>query len=428
MGAQKLALVLTAAGTSARFSSGRGSPAADSVKKEYEALQSPLFPEQKGGTVLSCAADAFLTALDDEPNFIFSRLIITLPPCRGHRAKALKALRASACTLRMLEKASLEPEFVEGGSDRRESVLRALEHLAGGNEPDIVLVHDAARPFVSPALVHRVLELCAEKGAAAPAVPPVDTYKEAEQTDGRIVRHLERSRLAAVQTPQGFYFKPLLDAHRRACSDSKSYTDDTEIWGAYAGDVFLCEGERSNMKITYKEDLPSSPAVSVLPAVPVYRTGLGTDTHRLVENRPLLIGGVHIPFEKGELAHSDGDVLLHAITDALLGAAALGDIGELFPPSDNRWKDADSALLLKAAWERVQKAGWLLENLDCVITIEKPKMLPWRAAVQKRIAGILGCETGRIFVKAKTAEGMGDIGEGKAVGAQCVCLLRLHAD
>ena len=189
MGAKKLALILTAAGSSARFSSGLCGLSAGGLKKEYEALQSPLFPEQKGGTVLSCAADAFLSAFDGMPDFNFSHLIITLPPEREHRIKALNALRASAFTVRMLEKASLEPEFIEGGSDRRESVLRALEYLAGEKEPDIVLVHDAARPFVTPALIRRVLNLCAEKGAAAPAVLPVDTYKEAEQTDGRILRH-----------------------------------------------------------------------------------------------------------------------------------------------------------------------------------------------------------------------------------------------
>ena len=436
MGAKSFALILTAAGSSARFSASGSGSASAAVKKEYEPLQSSLFPKQKGGTVLSCAAEAFLSALDNTPDFVFSRFVITLPPETAHREKALKALYAGSFVQDALTEAGLKPEFVEGGTDRRESILKALEYLAGKKEPDIVLVHDAARPFASPALIRSVLYLCAEKGAAAPAVPPVDTYKEAEQADGRIVRHLERSRLAAVQTPQGFYFKPFLDAHRKARTDGRTYTDDTEIWGAYAGDVFLCEGERSNMKITYKEDLPSpgtsvpscpAPTASVSPAAPVLRTGLGTDTHRLVENRPLLIGGVHIPFEKGEFAHSDGDVLLHAITDALLGAAALGDIGELFPPSDDTWKGADSALLLKAAWERVQKAGWLLENLDCVITIEKPKMLPWRKAIQERIAQILGCESSRVFVKAKTAEGLGDIGEGRAVGAQCVCLLRMHA-
>lgn len=419
MGAKTVALILTAAGSSARFCASGTRFSSAAVKKEYEPLRSSLFPKQKGGTVLSCAAEAFLAAADNAGEFVLSRLIITLPPEAGHREKARKALYASSFVGDVFAQSEIKPEFIEGGSDRSKSVFRALEYLAGKNEPDIVLVHDAARPFVSPALIRSVLYLCAEKGAAAPAIAPVDTYKETGETDGRIIRHLERSRLAAVQTPQAFYFKSFWQAHKKARTDGKTYTDDTEIWGAYAGDVFLCEGERANMKITYKEDLP---------AVPVFRTGLGTDIHRLVENRPLLIGGVHIPFEKGELAHSDGDVLLHAITDALLGAAALGDIGELFPPSDDKWKDADSAFLLKAAWERVQKAGWTLENLDCVITIEKPKMLPWRDAVQKRIAEILDCETDRIFVKAKTAEGLGDIGRENAVGAQCVCLLRLHAD
>ena len=265
-----------------------------------------------------------------------------------------------------------------------------------------------------------------EKGACAPAVPVVDTCKETDAATGAIVRHLPRARLAAVQTPQCFYFKKLLEAHRKAHNDGKTYTDDTEIWGAYEGDVYVCEGERTNVKITYKEDLPDAGVFPASGSSAVYRTGLGSDTHRLVSGRPLLIGGVHIPFDKGELAHSDGDVLFHAITDALLGAAALGDIGELFPPSDPAWKDADSSVLLKTAWRRVLDAGWRLENLDCVLSIERPKILVWRQKIRESIASVLGCEIDRVFVKAKTAEGLGDIGEGKAVSALCTCLLRRH--
>ena len=153
------------------------------------------------------------------------------------------------------------------------------------------------------------------------------------------------------------------------------------------------------------------------------RVGLGYDKHILTEGRRLMLGGVEIPSEKGEAGHSDGDVLLHAITDALLGASGLGDIGSYFPPSDPKWKDADSALLLKTCWNDVLKAGWNLGNLDCVIALEKPKFLPHRERVQKSIANILGVSESQIFVKAKTGEKLGDVGQGRAVESWAVCLL-----
>lgn len=153
------------------------------------------------------------------------------------------------------------------------------------------------------------------------------------------------------------------------------------------------------------------------------RTGIGYDLHRLVSDRPLLLGGVHIPFDKGEDGHSDGDVLLHAITDALLGAAGLGDIGEFFPPGDPRWKDADSAQLLASAWAAIKDKGWQLENIDAVIALEKPKFLPWREAVRASIAGILGVDADQVFVKAKTGEGCGAVGRSEAVAVWATCLI-----
>ncbi|MBO4440248.1 MAG: 2-C-methyl-D-erythritol 2,4-cyclodiphosphate synthase [Spirochaetaceae bacterium] len=153
------------------------------------------------------------------------------------------------------------------------------------------------------------------------------------------------------------------------------------------------------------------------------RVGLGTDLHRLVEGRKLILGGVHIPFEKGEHGHSDGDVLLHAITDSLLGAAAISDIGELYPPSDDKWKNADSKELLKNAYKLVKNEGWSIENIDCVIKLEKPKFLPYRQAVRESIAGILEIEPSQVFVKAKTGEKLGDVGMGVSIEAEAVCLL-----
>ncbi len=153
------------------------------------------------------------------------------------------------------------------------------------------------------------------------------------------------------------------------------------------------------------------------------RAGLGYDRHRLIEGRALMIGGVHIPFEKGEEGHSDGDVLLHAVIDAVLGAAGLGDIGEYFPPSDDRWKNADSSALLTAAWHSAAEQGWRLENIDCVVALEKPKFLPYRSQVRTRIAKLLNTDPAAVFVKAKTGEGIGIVGRGEAVEAWCVCLL-----
>lgn len=155
----------------------------------------------------------------------------------------------------------------------------------------------------------------------------------------------------------------------------------------------------------------------------MYRIGLGTDLHRLVKGRKLIIGGITIPFNKGELAHSDGDVLLHAITDAILGASGLGDIGSFFPPEDKQWKDADSAFLLKTVYDKVKLAGWHIENIDCVIQLEQPKLLPYRESVIKSIANILDIQAEQIFVKAKTAEKLESIGKSRAVTAQAVCLL-----
>lgn len=153
------------------------------------------------------------------------------------------------------------------------------------------------------------------------------------------------------------------------------------------------------------------------------RTGLGYDLHRLIRGKKLMIGGVHIPFKRGEKAHSDGDVLLHAITDALLGACGMGDIGEFFPPSDKKWKDADSGYLLSEVWKKISSKGWHIQNIDCVIIIEEPKILPFRDEIRESIAKILKIEKDQIFIKAKTGEGIGIIGNGKAVAALASCLI-----
>ena len=350
--------------------------------------------------------------------------------------------------------------FTPGGKTRQESVLNALKALdkackkpQAQKPPRLVLIHDGARPFISQSLVKKTVAATLKYGAAVPALQPVETQKEMDSSS-RIARHLKRSSLAAVQTPQGFLFPEILDCHKKAFKDQKAaaaghsaqtqtFTDDTEIWDNYSGKkTRVITGEPENIKITYPKDFgatiidaPKKERVKALStacldrsyqkaaAPTVFRVGLGTDLHRLATGRKLILGGVVIPYALGEDGHSDGDALLHAITDALLGAAALGDIGSYFPPEDNKWKGADSAKLLQAAWKDVRAAGWKLQNLDCVVKLQEPKFLPHRQKVRQSIARILGVSAEQVFVKAKTGERVGPVGLCQAVETEAICLL-----
>jgi len=391
------ALIIVAAGSSTRMGG--------KIKKEYLPLDN--------GTVLSEAARIFFQTM----HFL---LVVIAVPVNGE-TDAKKALFSDPAMAEILGETKLL--FIPGGNTRQNSVLNALEAVNNSrilpeNNNSIVLIHDGARPFVTSSVIEAVAETSFLKGAAVPALQPVDTQKEID-TDGMIIRHLERKSLVSVQTPQGFRFYSLLQAHRKAGQDGCSYTDDTEIWEKYAGRVHTVPGDSANRKITYPEDIPDS----MSGARTMIHTGLGYDLHPLVAGRRLLLGGICIPFEKGESGHSDGDVLLHAITDAVLGASGLGDIGSFFPPSDQKWKDADSSALLEIVWKKITAEGWVLGNLDCVIALEQPKFLPYRDQVRKSIADILETDSERIFVKAKTGEKMGKIGRGEAVEAWAVCLL-----
>ena len=388
----KTAVIITAAGSSTRM----GAP----LKKEYLPL--------KNGTVLSECARAFLNAIAP------SCIVITTP--RNGEERAHRALFADNEMKSMLSAAHTALHFVEGGKTRQESILNALLFLEKSNaNPEIVLIHDGARPFVSEKIIQDTAHATLEFGAAAPGITPVDTQKLVS-SEGFITEHLKRNKMVAIQTPQGFQFAPLLEAHKRASLEKTEYTDDTEIWGNYSGKVNIVLGDATNKKITYSEDYNVQNNV-------VFKTGLGYDIHPLVEGRRLVIGGVVFPFEKGEAGHSDGDALLHAITDALLGASGLGDIGSFFPPEENEWKDADSAYLLKTAWEKIKSHGWNLNNIDCVIKLEKPKFLPRRNEVIESIAHILEVEQDKIFVKAKTGEHLDSVGRGEAIEAWCSAIL-----
>ncbi|MBD5427651.1 MAG: 2-C-methyl-D-erythritol 2,4-cyclodiphosphate synthase [Treponema sp.] len=406
---ERVVLVLVAAGSSSRMGG---------KKKEYLPMN--------GGTVLSSAARIFLQVLP------FSVVAVAYPAVqtRGKREENERACRAALFSDQAVATfhASAQTEFlfVEGGATRQQSVLNALEAVAKqcDTENPLVFIHDGARPFVSAQIIRDCHAAAAHYGAAAPAMQPIDTQKETDE-QGCIARHLTRARLAAVQTPQAFRFQPLLLAHRAAAQQHIDCTDDTEIWDRFAADgktyrpTKIVAGSHENKKITYPSDILAAASENV----PRIRTGLGYDKHVLVAGRKLMLGGVAIPSDKGEAGHSDGDVLLHAITDALLGAAALGDIGSYFPPDDAQWKDADSKQLLATVWNDITAAGWSLGNIDCVIALEQPKFLPHRTAVCASIAAVLGVPTEQVFVKAKTGEKTGDVGTGKVVEATATCLL-----
>lgn len=395
----KLNLILTAAGSSTRMGSG--------IKKEYMNLGK--------GTVLSESTRAFFYT------DTFSRIIITVPA--GGEKDACNALKKDAELWKDLSSSSTELIFTEGSSTRQSSIYNALKVLKEkisetNNNDEVVLIHDAARPFVSSQIIKDIITSSIQYGAAVPVIPPVDTQKELNP-DGTINKHLIRSTLGAVQTPQGFDFNKLFFCHTKASAIQKEYTDDSEIWDAFPEltenlKVHTIKGSSENLKITYKQDIETKSMT---------RIGIGTDLHKLVEGRKFYLGGIEIPAEKGEEAHSDGDVLLHAITDAVLGAAGLGDIGSYFPPDDQKWKDADSKELLKKCWNDVKEKGYRLGNLDCVLEFESPKFLPWRQKVIESIAQVLDVEPEKVFVKAKTNEKMDSIGQRLAIKAYCVCLL-----
>ena len=434
-----VAVVITAAGSSTRMGG---------QKKEYRSLG------DGAGTVLSVATKVFVSALAPQLlsdtggriqqqkeafplPYRLTQILITIPPNSGKEGlqTAQEALFASP-DLQALwdnprQQATYSPQllFVEGGQSRQASVCKALQALAENQDPEaeyqapeIVLIHDGARPFVTEDIILQVVAATQNEGAAACGIPPVDTQKEID-SQGFIVRHLNRDSLVAIQTPQGFHFKPLLQAHLMAAQDNFETTDDTAIWGTYVGPVKITPGSVDNKKITFPRDLACEDSCKKEAATMDIHTGLGYDLHRLEEGRSLVLGGVVIPFHKGEAGHSDGDVLLHAITDALLGAAARSDIGELFPPSDPQWKGADSRQLLQAAWKLVTEAGWKLVNLDCVVAIQEPKILPHREAIRKSIASILYVDVDQVFIKAKTGEKLGPVGNGEAVEVWATCLL-----
>jgi 2-C-methyl-D-erythritol 4-phosphate cytidylyltransferase/2-C-methyl-D-erythritol 2,4-cyclodiphosphate synthase len=305
---------------------------------------------------------------------------------------------------------------VQGGATRQESVLAGLEALEPFT-PDIVLVHDAARPYVPPQTVPALMAALQDYEGAIPAVPVADTLKRAE--GGVIHGTVPRENLHRAQTPQAFSFETLLAAHRDGIGHEA--TDDAGLLERAGHAVALVAGSEENIKLTYREDFSrlERALVSLLP-----RVGTGYDVHKLAPGRKLILCGVDVPYDRGLDGHSDADVGIHALCDAIYGALAEGDIGRHFPPSEATWKDADSARFLRHAAGRIAARGGMLVNADVTLICEQPKITPHAPAMMARLAELLGVEIGRISVKATTSERLGFTGRGEGIAAQAaVCVL-----
>ena len=305
--------------------------------------------------------------------------------------------------------------LIIGGSERADSVRAGLVAIGEG----IVLVHDAARPFCPPVVIDRLLDALGKHDGAVPALAIADTMAKARGTIDAIV---DRTALVRIQTPQAFHVEDLLYAYEEA--RKRTPTDESTVMVEAGLKVATVEGDPMLDKLTTPADWDRAEAS--LAARLVSRTGIGFDVHAFEGPGPLMIGGIEIAHDRGLAGHSDADVVLHAITDALLGAAGLGDIGEHFPPSDLKWKGADSSLFLAHAARLIRDAGGIIDFVDCTVIAEQPKVGPHRAAMRSRVAEILGLAAHQVSIKATTTEKLGFTGRGEGIAAQAVATVRLE--
>ena len=315
----------------------------------------------------------------------------------------------------------LSVTLAPGGATRQASVLNGLRAFPFA-EGDIVLVHDGARCLVDEETIRRVIDSCRQHGSGVAAIPCTDTVKRADP--GGIVRETpDRNQLFSVQTPQGFQGLLLLAASEAAEREGFIGTDDAGVMEHAGYPVYLVPGDRKNIKLTTKEDLQTAMGFLDLNTAPVFRIGQGYDVHRLTEGRKLILCGVEVPHEKGLLGHSDADVALHALMDAMLGAAALGDIGQHFPDTDPVYEGASSVRLLEECARLLKEKGYQVMNADVTIVAQRPKLAPFIPRMRENIALTLGVPTDRISVKATTTEKLGFEGRMEGISAQAVCLL-----
>lgn len=315
-------------------------------------------------------------------------------------------------------------KIVHGGKERQHSVYNGIQAL---DDELITFVHDGARPFVTKDELHELYLKAEKNGAAFLAVPVVDTIKHVE--DDRI-KTLDRAKLVAAQTPQAFKYHLLKQVHTIAYEKGIVATDDVSLLELINHVPAIVAGSDRNFKVTTPDDIQKAENMLQInrqhnrEGQSLFRIGQGFDVHELVDGRPCIIGGVTIPYEKGLAGHSDADVLLHTITDAALGAIGQGDIGTHFPDTDPAYKDADSKVLLQRIWKMVIEAGYTLNNLDCTIMAQAPKMAPYIDDMKQSVANLLQVDSSLINIKATTTEKLGFVGRKEGIAAQAVILLR----
>ncbi|HWH17292.1 MAG TPA: bifunctional 2-C-methyl-D-erythritol 4-phosphate cytidylyltransferase/2-C-methyl-D-erythritol 2,4-cyclodiphosphate synthase [Allosphingosinicella sp.] len=314
------------------------------------------------------------------------------------------------------------PSPIIGGSTRQQSVRNGLEALAAEGGVDAVLIHDAARPFASGVMIDRLLSALECAKAAVPVLPVADTLAIGGETLGDTV---PRDKLLRVQTPQAFNFEAVLAAHRQ-WNGTAGATDDAQVVRAAGIEVVTVPGDAAAEKLTWPEDFAR--AEQRVAASLVSRTGFGFDVHAFAEGGELWLGGLKIPHDHGLKGHSDADVALHALTDALLGAAGEGDIGDHFPPSDPQWRGAPSSHFVEHARALIERRGGGIDHVDVTLICEAPRIGPHRQAMRAKVASLLGLPLGRISIKATTTERLGFAGRGEGIAAQAVATVRLPED
>ena len=352
-----------------------------------------------GRPILARSVDAFLSC------DLIGEIVVALPA------------DLAAAPPPYLQSRSKPVTVVNGGHRRRDSVANALARVS--DRAEVVVVHDAARPLVSDEVIRRTVLAASEAGAAIAAIQAHDTVKQTD-SGGVITATLPRELIYLAQTPQAFRVPVLRDALRV----SGEATDEAMLAEQAGHVVRVVDGDPRNLKITTPGDLTMAEHFTGLSSgVPVLRIGNGYDLHRLVPGRPLILGGVTIPFDKGLEAHSDGDAVCHAVTDAVLGAIGAGDIGRHFPDTDPAWKNADSIDMLRRASTIVRSAGYAVVNVDVVVIAQKPKLAPHVDAIRGLLAGALDCDPSQVSVKGKTNEGVDSMGAGESIAVHAVALL-----
>lgn len=305
--------------------------------------------------------------------------------------------------------------IAEGGETRQDSIINGLRSVSG----EYVLIHDGARPFVTDEQISAIVSAVREYGAASLGIPVTDTVKYTENK--YVCSTVDREKLYLIQTPQAFKTREILEAHECAEADAVSVTDDCSVFEAMGKKVKIVQGSPMNIKITTRDDLILADAILKKGETRKMRVGMGYDVHRLTENRKLILGGVEIPYELGLLGHSDADVLLHAISDAMLGAVSLGDIGKHFPDTDERWKGADSRKLLTAVGEMLSEKGAVISNIDATVIAQRPKLAEYIPLMIKNISEDLNIPQENISIKATTTEKLGFCGRGEGIAAEAIC-------